>query len=50
MDGYDEDYPDINTSDVRILPINSMMTVCTTIVKECGENIFTHFELSDAWY
>ena len=47
MNGHSEDNADINTSVVRILPINSMITV-GTIVKSCGEilllflNFLTH--------
>ena len=50
INGHGKDYADINTSVARILLINSIITVGTTIVKYCGENIFTLFELSDAWY
>ena len=40
MNGHSKDYADINTSVSRILPINSVISAGTTIVKSCGENIF----------
>ena len=43
MNGHGKDYADINTSFSRILPISSVISVGTTIVKKCGENIFFYF-------
>ena len=50
MNGHCKEYADIDTSVATILLVNSVITVGTTFVKSCGENIFLVFGLSDTWY
>ena len=50
MNGHCKEYADIDTSVATILLVNSVINVGSTFVKECGENIFQVFVLSDSWY